>query len=57
MTFVLLILDFLGLGNAGEIEQKISDIKQTRKAITILLSDPDLNSQTVEIESYITIKK
>lgn len=44
-------------GNAREIEQKVSELKQTRQEIAALLSGPDLANQTLEIEGHIIIKR
>lgn len=44
-------------GDAREIEQKVSELKQTRHAITALLSGPDLKDQMLEIEGHILIKQ
>ena len=46
-----------GSGNRSVIEQKISELEQSRKAIIAMLSEHDPEEQLLEIEGVITIKK
>ncbi|WP_145860985.1 hypothetical protein [Pedobacter suwonensis] len=44
-------------GDAREIEQKVSALKQVKQEISSLLSAPDFANELLEIEGHITIKR
>lgn len=46
-----------GSGDRSVIEQKISELEQSRKAIIAMLSERDPKDQLLEIEGFIIIKK